>query len=70
MLETDEFVSNNSDGFPIDSITITTAYSKMKNLSTNLVNEIQADIKINNQHILPRLETLIIDWVSFTKPFC
>lgn len=54
MLETDEFVSNNSDSFLIDSITITTAYSKMKNLCTNLVNEIQADIKINNQHILPR----------------
>ncbi|KAI8552285.1 hypothetical protein RHMOL_Rhmol06G0254600 [Rhododendron molle] len=53
MLETDEFVSNNSDSFLIDSITITTAYSKMKNLCTNLVNEIQADIKINNQHILP-----------------
>ncbi|KAG5545886.1 hypothetical protein RHGRI_018143 [Rhododendron griersonianum] len=53
MLETDEFVSNNSDSFLIDSITITTAYSKMKNLCTNLVNEIQADIKINNQHIFP-----------------
>ncbi|KAF7140396.1 hypothetical protein RHSIM_Rhsim06G0182800 [Rhododendron simsii] len=62
MLETDEFVSNNSDSFLIDSITITTAYSKMKNLCTNLVNEIQADIKINNQHILP----ISIDLSSIT----
>lgn len=54
MLETDEFVSSNSEGFIMDSITISTAYLKMKNLCTNISSEIQADIKIHNQHILPR----------------
>lgn len=38
----------------MEPITISTAYFKMKNLCVNLGNEIQADIKINNQHILPR----------------
>ncbi|KAM7492448.1 hypothetical protein LguiA_035369 [Lonicera macranthoides] len=52
MGETDEFVSNNSEGF-MDPIAISTAYLKMKNLCTNISNEIQADIKIHNQHILP-----------------
>jgi hypothetical protein len=54
MAETDEFVSSNSEGFLMDSITISTAYLKMKNLCINISNEIQADIKIHNQHILPR----------------
>ena len=54
MAETDEFVSNNSEGFLMDSITISTAYLKMKNLCINISNEIQADIKIHNQHVLPR----------------
>ncbi|GMY09592.1 hypothetical protein FCV25MIE_04831 [Fagus crenata] len=53
MAETDEFVSNNSEGFLMDSITISTAYLKMKNLCINISNEIQADIKIHNQHVLP-----------------
>ncbi|KAE8075472.1 hypothetical protein FH972_014188 [Carpinus fangiana] len=53
MAETDEFVSSNSEGFLMDSITISTAYLKMKNLCINVSNEIQADIKIHNQHILP-----------------
>ncbi|WJZ99793.1 hypothetical protein VitviT2T_018209 [Vitis vinifera] len=53
MLDTDEFLSSNSDGFLMDPITISTAYSKMKNLCVNIGNEIQADIKIHNQHILP-----------------
>lgn len=54
MVETDEFVSSNSEGFIMDSITISTAYLKIKNLCIDLGNEIQADIKIHNQHILPR----------------
>lgn len=54
MLETDEFVSSNSDGFLMDSISISTAYLKMKNLCTNIQKEIQADIKIHNQNVLPR----------------
>ncbi|KAK8517885.1 hypothetical protein V6N13_128043 [Hibiscus sabdariffa] len=53
MLETDEFVSSNSEGFLLDPITISTAYLKMKNLCINMSKEIQADIKIHNQHILP-----------------
>ncbi|CAL5406118.1 unnamed protein product [Camellia sinensis] len=53
MLETDEFVSSNSEGILMDSITISTAYLKMKNLCINISSEIQADIKIHNQHILP-----------------
>ncbi|KAJ9176723.1 hypothetical protein P3X46_012005 [Hevea brasiliensis] len=53
MIETDEFVSNNSEGFLMDSITISTAYLKMKNLCTSIGKEIQADIKIHNQHIFP-----------------
>ncbi|EOX93622.1 Uncharacterized protein TCM_002512 isoform 1 [Theobroma cacao] len=53
MIETDEFVSSNSEGFLLDTITISTAYLKMKNLCINISKEIQADIKIHNQHILP-----------------
>lgn len=54
MLETDEFVSGNSEGFVMDSDTITKAYSKMKNLCINISNEIQTDLKIHNLHIFPR----------------
>lgn len=54
MLETDEFLSSNSEGFLMDPVTISTAYLKMKNLCVNAGNEIQADIKISNQDILPR----------------
>ncbi|PRQ52410.1 hypothetical protein RchiOBHm_Chr2g0155201 [Rosa chinensis] len=53
MLETDEFVSSNSEGFLMDSISISTAYLKMKNLCTNIQKEIQADIKIHNENVLP-----------------
>ncbi|XP_042067514.1 uncharacterized protein LOC121810862 isoform X1 [Salvia splendens] len=53
MLETDEFVSGNSEGFVMDSDTITKAYSKMKNLCINISNEIQTDLKIHNLHIFP-----------------
>ncbi|KAL5581652.1 hypothetical protein UlMin_014094 [Ulmus minor] len=53
MLETDEFLSSNTEGFVMDSITFSTAYLKMKNLCINLTNEIQEDIKIHQQHILP-----------------
>ncbi|ERN19071.1 uncharacterized protein LOC18447445 isoform X1 [Amborella trichopoda] len=53
MLETDELMSCNTDGFLMDPLTISSAYLKMKNLCINISNEIQADIKIHNQHILP-----------------
>ncbi|PIA58301.1 hypothetical protein AQUCO_00500317v1 [Aquilegia coerulea] len=53
MAETDEFMSSNTDGSLTDPIAISTAYLKMKNLCLNISNEIQADIKIHNQHVLP-----------------
>ncbi|RHN58182.1 hypothetical protein MtrunA17_Chr5g0448351 [Medicago truncatula] len=59
MMETDEFVSGASESYQMDSITIATAYLKIKNLCISIRNEIQADIKINNhntihgQHIFP-----------------
>eukprot|EP00257_Ricinus_communis_P019201 XP_015578120.1 uncharacterized protein LOC8288297 isoform X1 [Ricinus communis] len=53
MVETDEFVSSSSEGFVMDSITISTAYLKMKNLCVGIGREIQTDIKIHNQHIFP-----------------
>lgn len=56
MIETDDFLSINLDGFVMDSVTISTAYSKMKNLCSNISNEILADIKIHNQDILPRYD--------------
>lgn len=53
MLDTDEFMSTNSEDFLTDPINVSTAYLKMKTLCINISNEIQADIKIHNQHILP-----------------
>ncbi|CAL9112687.1 unnamed protein product [Musa textilis] len=53
MVETDEFMSSNGDGLYADPMTISTAYLKMKMLCMNISNEIQADIKIHNQHIFP-----------------
>ncbi|KAK4765869.1 hypothetical protein SAY87_007511 [Trapa incisa] len=53
MLETDEFLSSNSENFLVDQVTMSTAYLKMRNLCINLCNEIRADIKIHNQHIFP-----------------
>nr|CAD1823011.1 unnamed protein product [Ananas comosus var. bracteatus] len=53
MIETDEFMLSNADGLFTDPMTISAAYLKMKTLCRNISNEIQADIKIHNQHILP-----------------
>ncbi|XP_027940436.1 uncharacterized protein LOC114194437 isoform X1 [Vigna unguiculata] len=50
MMETDEFVSSTSECYQMDTVTISTAYLKMKNLCVSIRNEIQADIKIHNQH--------------------
>lgn len=54
MVETDEFISGNCDALYTDPMTVSTAYLKMKMLCLNISNEIQADIKIHNQHIFPR----------------
>ncbi|RDX71907.1 hypothetical protein CR513_48678, partial [Mucuna pruriens] len=52
MMETDEFVSSTSECYLMDTITISTAYLKMKNLCVSIRNEIQADIKIHNHHTI------------------
>ncbi|KAK2378330.1 pesticidal crystal cry8Ba protein [Trifolium repens] len=52
MMETDEFVSGASESYLMDTITISTAYLKMKNLCISIRNEIQADIKINGQNTI------------------
>jgi hypothetical protein len=54
MIETDEFLSSNNDSLLTDPMTISAAYLKMKTLCINISREIQADIKIHNQNILPR----------------
>nr|CAB3449233.1 unnamed protein product [Digitaria exilis] len=53
MIETDEFLSSNNDSLLTDPMTISAAYLKMKTLCINISHEIQADIKIHNQNILP-----------------
>ncbi|KAE8812592.1 hypothetical protein D1007_10280 [Hordeum vulgare] len=53
MIETDEFMSSNNDNLLTDEMTISAAYLKMKTLCINISLEIQADIKIHNQNILP-----------------
>ncbi|RAL51189.1 hypothetical protein DM860_018215 [Cuscuta australis] len=53
MVETDEFLSLSSEGLVMDSVTISTAYAKVKTLVINISNEIQADIKIHKENILP-----------------
>lgn len=53
LTETDEYVSGNSEGILMDSLTISTAYQKMKTLCLNVKNEIFTDIEIHNQDILP-----------------
>ncbi|KAH9312417.1 hypothetical protein KI387_027452 [Taxus chinensis] len=53
MAETDEFMMSNNDGFLMDSLTISTAYLKMKALCMHIRDEVHTDIEIHNQHILP-----------------
>ncbi|KAH7415584.1 hypothetical protein KP509_14G053000 [Ceratopteris richardii] len=53
MAETDEFVSNGTEGFLVDPITTATAYSKLQALCGSMCTEIQGDIELHNQHILP-----------------
>ncbi|EPS74419.1 hypothetical protein M569_00332, partial [Genlisea aurea] len=53
MLETDEFVSSNSETGVLDSEAISKSYMKMKNLCISFRKEIAVDIKIHNQHIFP-----------------
>lgn len=53
MLETDEFMTTNSD-FILDPMNLSTAYLKMKSLCMIISSEIQTDIKIHSQQIFPR----------------
>lgn len=53
LTETDEFVNNNNEATLMDSVAMSTAYQKMSSLCMNIKNEIQTDIEIHNQHILP-----------------
>ncbi|KAF5456023.1 hypothetical protein F2P56_025539 [Juglans regia] len=53
LTETDEYVSNSSEGSLMDTVTMSTAYQKMISLCMNIRNEIFTDIEIHNQHILP-----------------
>lgn len=67
MAETDEFVSYNSEGYPMDPISISTAYLKMKNLCVNMSDEIQADMKIHSQNIFPRYLAKFCEVALFNK---
>ncbi|KAH8516190.1 hypothetical protein H0E87_004526 [Populus deltoides] len=53
LTETDEFVNSNNEATLMDSVAMSTAYQKMSSLCMNIKNEIQTDIEIHNQHILP-----------------
>ncbi|XP_068638061.1 uncharacterized protein [Aristolochia californica] len=53
MMETDEYVTNSTEGTLWDPVTTATAYQKMRALCMNIRNEIFTDIEIHNQHLLP-----------------
>ncbi|KAM1203766.1 hypothetical protein ACFX13_020079 [Malus domestica] len=53
LAETDEYITSNSDGILLDSLSMATAYQKMKSLCLNIRDEIHTDIEIHNRHILP-----------------
>lgn len=54
LAETDEFVTTSSnEGSLMDTLTISTAYQKMRAVCLNVRNEIFTDIEIHNQNILP-----------------
>uniref|UniRef100_A0A0D9VDD9 MHD1 domain-containing protein n=1 Tax=Leersia perrieri TaxID=77586 RepID=A0A0D9VDD9_9ORYZ len=53
MIDTDEFMSSNNDSLLTDPMAISAAYLKMKTICINISREIQADIKIHNQNVLP-----------------
>eukprot|EP00250_Pteridium_aquilinum_P008976 c18351_g1_i1 orf=647-4504(+) len=53
MADSDEFVTSSNEGFLMDPMTTTLAYSKLKALCVNMCNEVRMDIELHNQHILP-----------------
>lgn len=52
--ETDEYMGNSNEGSLVDTVTMSTAYQKMKSVCLDIRKEISSDIEIHNQHILPR----------------
>lgn len=54
MMETDEFVASNNEGFLMDPLSMSSAYQKMRTLCLNVRSEVRADIEIHNKHVLPR----------------
>lgn len=54
MSDTDEFICSNNEGFLADPLATSGGYSKMVTLCNNLSHEIETDIKIHGQHVLPR----------------
>ncbi|KAG6474431.1 hypothetical protein ZIOFF_068366 [Zingiber officinale] len=55
LLETDEYVANNSEANRMDAVGFANAYQKMRTLCFNIRNEIFTDIEIHNQHVLPSI---------------
>jgi len=53
-MDTEEYVSANSEGFLMDPLSMSTAYQKMKALCLNISCEVRTDIEIHNKHVLPR----------------
>ncbi|KAI3972579.1 hypothetical protein MKX01_019237 [Papaver californicum] len=53
LAETDEYVAANSECAWMDSLTLSTAYQKMKSLCLNIRNEVFTDMGIHNCNVLP-----------------
>ncbi|KAG6468268.1 hypothetical protein ZIOFF_072841 [Zingiber officinale] len=54
LLETDEYLANNSETNRMDVVGFANAYQKMRTLCFNIQSEIFTDIEIHKQHVLPR----------------
>ncbi len=66
MTETDEYLSNGGDGFLMDSLSMGTAYAKMKTLCMHISSEVRVDIEIHNKHVLPRSDTAMLHSILAT----
>ncbi|XP_042449618.1 uncharacterized protein LOC122034435 [Zingiber officinale] len=53
LLETDEYLANNSETNRMDVVGFANAYQKMRTLCFNIQSEIFTDIEIHKQHVLP-----------------
>lgn len=59
MVEMDEYVLNNSEGFLMDLLSMIIVYQKMKILCQNLSSEICIDIEIYNKYVFFRLVVIV-----------